>query len=93
MRTSTEPLPWPAAADPSVIQDASLDADHVQSRVVSIVTVASAPTAGAVAIELVAVTPHFDELGAVTSMLDDVHAATARQARARQMMSADVSRM
>ena len=98
MLTSSEPLPCPAVGDPSVIHDASLDADHVQSRVVSTVTVAAAPAAGTVAIELVAVTSHFDVVGAVTSMVDDVQAATTRDAATRdattrEMLRAEVSRM
>jgi hypothetical protein len=88
MWTSSDPLPCPDVAEPSVSHEAALDADHVQSRVVSTVTVAAAPDAGAVVIELVTVTSHFGAVGAVTSVVEEVHAATPTE-----MMSASVSRI
>jgi|SRR5579862_2843086 len=89
MCKSSEPLPWPAVVEPSVIHGVSLVAVHVQSRVVSTVTVAAAPPAGAVAIELVAVTWHFGPVGAVTSTFDDVHPAMSKE----ETKTANVNRM
>lgn len=69
----------------------SVDADHVQSRVVSTLTVASAPPGGAVVIELVAVTAHFVPVGAVTLVFDDVQPAA--NTAAQKERTNDVSRM
>ncbi len=76
-RKSTVPPPWPVAPDVIAIHAALLDADHVQSRVVSTVTVPEAPLAGADPIELVAATSHFGALGAATLTDEDPHAAAA----------------
>jgi hypothetical protein len=73
-RYATLPLPCPAASDVSVIHEAPLDAVHVQSRVVSIVMVPVAPSAGTDASELVADTWHFGVVGPVTAIDDEPHA-------------------
>src|SRR4051794_23000511 len=49
---ATDPSPCPLVLDVSVIHAAPADADHVQSRVVAIVSAPVAPAAGAVGIEL-----------------------------------------
>jgi len=51
-RYATVPLPCPLAAEVREIQFTSLDASHVQSRVVVTVSVPLTPAAGAVATEL-----------------------------------------
>jgi hypothetical protein len=63
-----------------VIQDAAVEADQVQSRVVSIVTVPEPPAAGTFDSELVADSWHFDVVGEVTCVEDDSQPAMARQA-------------
>src|SRR5262249_9558670 len=90
-RTSMAPLPCPLVG-PSVIHDVGVEADQVQSRSVFTLTVASAPAAGAVVIELVAVTEHFSPVGAVTLVFDDVQAG-ARAASASERTNKDVSRI
>ncbi len=80
-RYATLPLPCPAASDVSVIHEAPLDAVHVQSRVVSIVMVPVAPSAGTDASELVADTWHLGALGPVTA-IDDEPQADAMSATA-----------
>jgi hypothetical protein len=87
-RKSMVPLPCPLAADVSAIHDAVLDALHVQSRVVEIVTVPEAPLAGTDDSELAAVTWHFAVVGAATLIEEDPHAAHNAERR-----KTDVSRM
>ena len=64
-----------------MIQDAAVDADQVQSRVVSIVTVPEPPAAGTFDSELVADSWHFEVVGAVISVEDDWQPAIIRQTR------------
>ena len=73
--------PWPLADDISEIHDVAVDADHVQSRLVLMVSVPEAPAAGTEVIELPTDTEHFESLGDVTEIEDDPQ-ADARYARA-----------
>jgi hypothetical protein len=89
-RNPTEPAPCPVVPEVIAIQEAALDADHVQSRFVSTAIVPLPPVAGADPIELVAATVHFDPVGAVTETdVDPQRAArtartpTAHNSRAR----------
>jgi hypothetical protein len=68
-----------------VIQDAAVDADQVQSRVVSIVTVPEPPAAGAFDNELLADSWHFEVVGAVISVEDDSQPAINRQTTTTEM--------
>jgi hypothetical protein len=79
-RNPTEPAPCPVVPEVIAIQEAALDADHVQSRFVSTAIVPLPPVAGADPIELVAATVHFDPVGAVTETDVDPQRA-ARSAR------------
>lgn len=63
-----------------MIQDAAVEADHVQSRVVSIATVPDPPEAGTFVNELVTESWHFEVVGAVTCTEDEWQPATVRQA-------------
>jgi len=63
-----------------VIQGAAVEADQVQSRVVSIATVPEPPAAGTLDSELVAVTWHFEVVGAVISVEVEWQPAITRQA-------------
>ena len=72
--------PWPLADDISEIHDVAVDADHVQSRLVLMVSVPEAPVAGTEVIELPTDTEHFESLGDVTEIEDDPQ-ADARYAR------------
>ena len=55
------------------IQETALEAAHVQSRLVEIVSVPAPPDGGADCIELVTLTWHFDPDGPVTETAEDVH--------------------
>jgi hypothetical protein len=58
----------------STIQDAALEAAHVQSRLVVTVRVPEPPAAGAVSIEFATVTRHFEPVGPVTESSEELHA-------------------
>jgi hypothetical protein len=73
--------PCPLGDDISEIHDVDVDADHVQSRLVLIVSVPAAPVAGTEVIELPTDTEHFESLGDVTEIEDDPQ-AEAKYARA-----------
>ena len=68
-RYETVPLPCPLPAEVRAIQFTPLDASHVQSRVVVIVSEPLPPPAGAVAIELSTETEHFGVLGDVVEIV------------------------
>ena len=76
------------------IQETALEAAHVQSRLVEIVSVPAPPDGGADCIELVTLTWHFDPDGPATDTAEDVHemsstAATSNAAHvARQYFEA-----
>ena len=65
----------------SEIHDVGVDADHVQSRLVLMVSVPEAPAAGTDVIELPTETEHFESPGEVTEIEEDPQ-ADARYARA-----------
>ena len=71
--------PCPFVDDAIAIHGVGVDADHVQSRLVLILSVPDAPAAGTEDIELVTETEHFSPDGDVTEMDDEPH-ADARQA-------------
>jgi hypothetical protein len=77
------PLPCPLVWDAKETHDAALDTDQVQSRDVSTVSVAEPPAGGAVDIELATATWHFDAVGVVTCVEDEVQLRT----RAAGMMA------
>jgi hypothetical protein len=73
-RYVTVASPWPASDDVSEIHGVAVDADHVQSRFVLMVSVPEAPAAGTEGIELVTDTEHFAPDGEVTEIDDDPQA-------------------
>ena len=79
-RKASVAVPWPLVDDASVIQDAAVEADHVQSGVVSIATVPEPPAAGTLDSELVADSWHFEVVGAVICVEDEWQPAITRQA-------------
>lgn len=88
-RKSTVPLPWPLVDEANVIQDAVVEADHVQSRVVSMATVPEPPAAGTLESELLKDSSHFEVVGAAGCVEDEEdvpHPAITRHA-----MTAEVS--
>ena len=86
-RKSSVPLPCPFVDEPRLIHDAVVEADHVQSRVVSIATVPAPPAAGTFDMELVADSWHFDVVGATSCVDDD----DLQPAIASQAITAEVS--
>ena len=73
--------PCPVVDDAIEIHGVCVDADHVQSRSVLIVSVPDAPAAGTDDIELLTETEHLSNVGDVTET-DDEPQADARQANA-----------
>ncbi len=85
-RYESEASPCPFGVDVIEIHGVAVEADHVQSRFVVMVSVPEAPAAGTVDIELATVTEHLSKVGAVTEMEEDPQ-AEARQASAAHQNS------
>jgi hypothetical protein len=77
IRYAAEPSPWPLLPDVITIHETWLDAAHVQSRLVAIVSVPAPPEGGADSIEFVTVTWHFEPDGPATDTAEDVQDAAS----------------
>ena len=85
-RYATVPLPCPDVPEVNEIQFEEVDADHVQSRVVSIETWPVPPAAG-IAPPVVAVTWHRCVSGSVSDTDVEPHAAAMRATRRQATMA------
>lgn len=77
IRNAADPSPWPLLPDVITIHATSLEAAHVQSRLVAIVSVPAPPDGGTDCVELVTLTVHFDPDGPATDTAEDVQDAAA----------------